>query len=237
MILCSANLAADAGPFLPGLESHEAKADPTLLNMLARHALAKYKRLGTPEMVNQAWAALQAVMAQEVKTPEQGQAREDATRQAIALVPKVDKALAQKWFDESFKGRPERGAALLKSLGESVSSSLQTSIRNSEPRLRNMQLLKTAVDALVIAAPVRADQWRESLTTLAAAWLAEARVTKAFDRSNAPRIQRDVYGNFYYTSDDETPNAAIVNQNLPQALPARETVELVPLGGWLERVD
>lgn len=237
VILCAANLAADAGPFLPAQDSPEAKADPILLNLLARHALAKYNRLGTPELVNQAWAALQAVMALEVKTPEQSQAREDATRQAITLVPKVDKALAQKWFDDSFKGRPERGVALLASLGESANSYLQTSIRSSEPRLRNMQLLKTAVDALLTAAPERADQWRESLTTLAAAWLAEARLTKQFDRSSAPRIQRDIYGNIYYASDEENQAAMPVNQNLPQGLPAREMVKLAPQGGWLERVD
>jgi len=237
VILCAANLAADAGPFLPTLDSPEAKADPVILNLLARHALARFNRLGTPELVNQAWAALQAVMALEVKTPEQSQAREEATRQAISLVPKVDKALAQKWFDESFKGRPERGVALLVSLGESANSYLQTSIRSSEPRLRNMQLLKTAVDALLAAAPERADQWRESLTTLAAAWLAEARLTKQFDRSTAPRIQRDMYGNVYYASDEENQAAMPVNQNMPQGLPAREMVRLAPQGGWLDRVD
>jgi hypothetical protein len=237
VILSAANLAADAGPFLPPLDSPEAKSDPALLNLLARYALARYNRLGTPELVNNAWAALQAVMAIEVKTPEQSQSREEATRQAILLVPKVDKALSQKWFEESFKGRPERGVALLTSLGESASSSLQTSIRSSEPRLQNMRMLKTAVDALLTVAPDKADKWRESLTTLASAWLAEARVTKAYDRSSAPRIQRDIYGNVYYTAEDENAPPMMNNPNLPQALPAREMVKLAPQGGWLERVD
>lgn len=237
VVLCAANLAADAGLFLPALESPEAKADPALLNLIARHLLAKYNRLGTPELVNQAWLALQAVMALEVKTPEQSQAREDATRQAISLAPKVDRKLTQKWFEESFKGRPERGVALLTSLGETATTSLQSSIRLSEPRLQNMRMLKTAVEALLAVAPERADEWRESLTTLAAAWLAEAKVTKAYDRSSAPRIQRDIYGNVYYTSDEDSPAAPVANPNLPQALPAREMVKLAPQGDWLKRVD
>ena len=236
-MLCAANLAADAGAFLPAPDSPEAKADPAVLNLLARHSLARFNRLGTPELVNQAWLALQAVMALEVKTPEQSQAREEATRQAISLAPKVDKVLTQKWFEESFKGRPERGVALLTSLGESATTSLQVSIRLSEPRLQNMRMLKTAIDALLAVAPERAGQWRESLTTLAAAWLAEARVTKAYDRSSAPRIQRDIYGNVYYTADEDSPAAPMVNPNLPQALPAREMVKLAPQGGWLEHVD
>ncbi|MFM7592131.1 MAG: hypothetical protein ACKO85_10085, partial [Isosphaeraceae bacterium] len=237
MVLCAANLAAEAGPFLPAPGSPDAKGDPAILNLLARHSLAKFNRLGTPELVNQAWLALQAVMALEVKTPEQSQAREEATRQAISLAPKVDKSLTQKWFEESFKGRPERGVALLTSLGDSATTNLQTSIRQGEPRLQNMRMLKTAVDALLASAPERADQWRESLTTLAAAWLAEAKVTKAYDRSSAPRIQRDIYGNVYYTSDEESPAMPMMNPNLPQALPAREMVKLAPQGGWLERVD
>ena len=237
LILTSANLAADAGPFLPPPESPEAKSDPVVLNLLARYALAKYNRIGTPELVNQAWSALQALMALEVKTAEQSQAREEATKQAIALVPKVDKALARKWFEDSFKGRPERGVALLTSLGESASTNVQTNIRASEPRLRNLEMLKTAIDALLAIAPERADQWSESLTTLAASWLAEVKITKQFDRSSGPRIQRDMYGNVFYSSDDE----AQVNQqfvpNMPQAVPAREMVRLAPLAGWLERVD
>ncbi len=237
VILCAANLAAEAEPFVLSPESNEAKGDPVELNLSARHALAKYNRLGTPELVNQAWAALQAVMALDVKTPEQSQARDEATRQAVSLVPKIDKALSKKWFEETFAGSPDRGVALLTNLGESASSQLRTSIRSSEPRLQNMRMLKTAVDALLVASPERADQWRESLTTLAAAWLAEARLTKTFDRSTAPRIQRDIYGNVYYASDEETPNIAVGNPNLPQALPAREMVELAPRGGWLERVD
>ncbi len=237
LILMAANLAADIGAFLPSVESTEAKSDPVILNLLARHALAKYNRFGTPELVNQAWAALQRVVALEVKTAEQSQAREEATKQALALVSKVDKALTRKWFEDSFKGQPERGAALLASLGESASSNLQLSIRSSEPRLRNIQMLKTAVDALLATAPERADQWRESLTTLASAWLAEAKMTKQFDRSGGPRIQRDMYGNVFYSSDDETQVNMQMNPNMPQAVPAREMVRLAPQGGWLERVD
>jgi hypothetical protein len=237
VILCAANLAADAGAFLPALDSAEAKADPETLNLIARYSLAKFNRLGTPDLVNQAWDALQAVMALEVKTPEQSQAREEATRQAINLVPKVDKALSQKWFESTFQGSPERGVALLSSLGESANSNMRTSIRVSEPRLQNLKMLKTAVDALLTVAPERADQWRESLTTLAAAWLAEAKLTKMFDRSSAPRIQRDVYGNVYYLSEEDNPSPMMNNPNMPQVLPAREMVKLAPTGGWLERVD
>ncbi len=237
VILCAANLAAEAEPFMLPADSPEARSEPLELNLLARHSLAKFNRLGTPELLNQAWSALQAVMAMDVKTPEQSQARDEATKQAVSLVPKVDKALSQKWFDETFKGRPERGAALLSSLGESANTYLRTSIRASEPRLQNMRMLKTAVDALLASAPERADQWRESLTVLASAWLAEARLTKTYDRSTAPRIQRDIYGNVYYTSEEENQAPFINNPNMPQALPAREMVKLAPLGGWLERVD
>lgn len=237
IILCAANLAAEAEPFVLSPESPDSKGDPVELNLSARHALAKYNRLGTPELVNHAWTALQAVMALEVKTPEQSQARDEATRQAVSLVPKVEKALSKKWFEDTFMGSPDRGVALLTNIGESANSYLRTSIRSSEPRLQNMRMLKTAVDSLLDVAPERADQWRESLTTLAAAWLAEARLTKAFDRSSTPRIQRDIYGNVYYSSDEEAPNVGIVNPNLPQALAARDMVELAPRGGWLERVD
>ena len=71
-------------------------------------------------------------------------------------------------------------------------------------RLALLELQSTATRALLAAAPELAGEWRDELDLLAHNWLREAGVTYQFDTSTSrgPRMQRDLYGNFFYFDED-----------------------------------
>ena len=66
---------------------------------------------------------------------------------------------------------------------------------NADYRLKELQLQKNTVEALLKAAPARAGRWRPTLTLLAHNWLREAEFSQQFARSSTlgPSLRRDRY--------------------------------------------
>jgi hypothetical protein len=230
-LLAAASELVAMGEFLPSVEDAEQKNDREGLNLLARHLLAQNAKDGKVDWLVGAWKVTQAALAAgEVDEKE----KQEALSRAVDLAPRISKELGQKWLDESFTARPERGMEILAAIGGSASTALAAKAPQPEDRRKLLELQVTAANALLTAAPERAKDWSRELSLLANNWLREALVTYQFDTSNSlgPRMQRDTYGNFYYFDQDYQ-----MRGNAPTPLKPGEILELRPSDTWLELVE
>jgi hypothetical protein len=239
-LLVTSGQAAHADKFLPRFEDAEKSKDLEALNLLSRHFLALMsdpdEKAGNLE---RAWHAVQAVLAFPDGAAEQ---KEEALVRAVELAPRVTDKLGQRWLDESFTKQPERGMEILAAVGTLVSQGLPTRPFQIEERLNALKLMKTAVDALLKAAPQKAEEWRPTLTLLAAAWLKEAEFSRQHDHTagSGPRLQRDIFGNIYYVnSDDEMMNPYMMMNrgNMPRPVLVSDVLRQRPSDEWVAAVD
>jgi hypothetical protein len=230
-VLAAAGELVAMGEFLPSVDEAEKSNDREGLNLLARHLLAQNAKDGKIEWLEGAWKVTQAALAAgDVDEKE----KQEALSRAVDLAPRISKELGQKWLDESFTARPERGMEILASIGGSTSTALAAKAPQPEERKKLLELQVTAAKALLTAAPERAQSWARELSLLANNWLREALVTYQFDKSNSlgPKMQRDTYGNFYFF-DEEYQNRG----NAPSPLKPGEILELRPSDVWLDLVE
>jgi hypothetical protein len=195
----AANEPVAAGAFLPGLDQAVADKDSEGLNLLARHFLGVQAREKRVVFLERAWAATQAVLA---LGTDQAEETEEAVRRAVELAPQVKEELGQVWLEQSFTRYPERGMDILATVGSFASQGLFTKPMLPDERLKVLQLQKTAVEALLRAAPGRSAEWRNTLTLLAGVWLREAEYTQQMDHT-VTRSRRDRFGNFYWMGDED----------------------------------
>lgn len=235
-----AQLLADSGQaqyladFLPSLDDAIKDDDREALNLLSRYYLALPSHEKRNEHLENAWTALQAVLAVGEITPEE---KEEALKRAVELTPRIKEELGQAWLSESFSKRPERGKEILSSIGSAVATGMSTQISSSSFRLKSLELQKIAVDALLKAAPEQAQEWQETLQMMATNWLREAQISQTYDYSTSRNriMQRDYYGNYYYSSMSMQPQMA--RQNRIQAIATGKILEMVPDEKWMALVD
>ncbi len=243
-LLTAANLQQYAGDFLPTSEEAVAAKDGEALNLLARHFLARHvrgKATDTKEL-EKAWHAVQAVLTFPGASREE---QDESLLRAVELAPKVTAALGQAWLDDSFTTNPDRGMEILAKVGTLASTGLPGKPFQPDDRLSALKLMRTAVDALLKAAPDKAKGWQQALTLLAAGWLKEADFSRQYARgSGEPRMQQDQYGNIFYGSggdDDEDNNPWMrrfnQNPNMPRPIPVAEVMKARPSDGWVAAVD
>ncbi|TDJ72845.1 MAG: hypothetical protein E2O39_06005 [Planctomycetota bacterium] len=216
--------------FLPTTDEAEAEDDREGLNLIARYALAEYAKEHHVAWLQEAWRATQAVLAPgEVEDD----VKQEALERAVDIAPKIEEDLGQAWLDESFSARPERGLEILAVIGSAASKGFQSRPTDSAARMKLLQLQTTAAEALLAAAPELADEWETQLDLLAVNWLREALVSYQFDESTSlgPRMQRDVYGNFFYY------NYRSYRGNVPTPIATDEILEMRPGEEWLRRVS
>jgi hypothetical protein len=227
------------GTFLPEPDQALKDKDLEALNLLARHYLERHAQDKKSPYLEKAWEATLNILALDGPRDE----KEQALRRAVELAPRVKEELGQAWLDASYTKFPERGMDILATLGSMVARGIQTNPHDTDFRLKGLQLQKTAVDALLKAAPQRADQWRDTLTLLAANWLKEADYSRQFDRSTGfgARMRRDIYGNFYFMNPDEDGQQQQMmlmrQQGMPLAIVTPEMLRCAPSEDWLKRVD
>jgi len=233
VILVAANEPLNIGELLPGAEEAAKANDREGLNLISRHALAKYEKEKKVVWLEDAWKATQSVLAIGDVNEE---TKNEALQRAVDVAPKIQKELGQAWLDESFKARPERGMEILAVIGAASSTTLAAEPMNVEKRLKLLELQTTAANALLAAVPERAAQWKSELALLAGNWLREATVTYQFDDSTSlgPRMQRDVYGNFYYW--DEYGNG-MQRGNGMKAIRTSQILDIRPSDAWLANID
>jgi hypothetical protein len=231
-VLVAAGEAAQAAPFLPTLDQARQHKDAEALNLLAQHYLTLYANDTKVARLEQAWDATQSALG---LPGGQREDKEEALHRAVELAPKVKDTLGQAWLAQSFTTNPQQGMDILAAIGSLVSQGLQSQPMNTEERLKELHLQKTAVEALLKAAPDRASQWKETLALLAEAWLREADYSRQYDHSTGlgPHMRRDPFGNLFYVSDDDPMQVMMMRQqNLPQALRTADVLENRPDKAW-----
>jgi hypothetical protein len=243
-LLSAAGQAAEAGPFLPALEAAIKEHDHDALNLLTRHYMAMHVKEKKTAWLENAWASTHAVLA--TKTAPRAD-QEEALKLAVDLAPKLKDELGNVWLEQSFTKDIKRGMDILATIGALGSQGLVAHPREQDMRLKVLQLQKTAVNALLRAAPPRAEQWKHTLTLLAAAWLREAEFSHRYDRSSSfgPRLRRDRYGNMFYTQDDDDEDERMErmmmfrggDRELPSPIVVREIFDTKPSDDWLKLVD
>ncbi len=236
-----AHLLADSGQaqymaeYLPALADAIKEDDREALNLLSRYYLALPSHEKKNEHLEKAWEALQAVLAVgEISTEE----KEEALKRAVELTPRIKEELGQAWLKESFSKRPERGKEILSTIGSAVATGMSTQISNSSFRQRSLELQKIAVEALLTAAPEQAQKWQSTLQMLATNWLREAEISQTYDYSTrrGRTMQRDYYGNFYYT-ESSMMQPQMARQNRIQAISTGKILEMIPDEKWMKLVD
>ncbi|MEZ5964521.1 MAG: hypothetical protein R3F56_11795 [Planctomycetota bacterium] len=221
---------ADLEPFLPTLDEASRNDDREAFNLLARFAMALYAKDKKTEHLGRAWQVTQAALAAGTISDAE---KAEALRRAVDLAPKIQAELGQAWLAESFGSRPDRGKEILATIGAAAAQGFQTHGRDIAYRQQGLELQKTAVDALLRAAPERAGSWREALSLLARNWIEEASWCCRASTSNSrgPVLQRDVYGNIYYEDAGRTTNAQV------QPVAAGDLLEARPTGAWLDNIE
>ena len=237
-LLILANLAEYAGTFLPTPEQAVRDRDLEALNLLSRHFLALNAKESESGNLERAWAAIQAVLA----VPD-GIASEknEALLRAVELAPRLDEELGQDWLAANFTENPDRGMEILAAVGTLVAQGLAQRPHATDQRLNALALMKTAVEALLKAAPDRAKAWGPTLTLLAAGWQTEADFSRRFDQSagSGPSLQRDMYGNIFFGSSDidSTTQMMMRSPNQPRPVPVADVLKAAPSPEWVAAVD
>jgi uncharacterized protein (DUF2267 family) len=236
-LLLGSGMEESAGEFLPSIERATEYKDLEALNLLARHYLSLHASFKKPEDLQQAWNATQAILGFSGDREQ----KEEALRRAVELAPRVKDEFGQKWLEQSFTDQPERGQEIFATLGTHAATGLQANARNPDARLKTLQLQKTAIDALLKAAPERVKEWQSVLTTLATNWLKEAEFSYQFARtpSATPRANRDMYGNYFFVRDfmDEQSQMMQNRGNMPTPIEAVDVLAARPGEAWLNVID
>jgi hypothetical protein len=237
-LLAGAGQAADIAPFLPSPEVAEGDGDVEALNLIARQLVAKHARENKLTFLEQAWEVTQAALALK-PPPDLRPEQEEALRRAVELAPKLKAELGETWLGQSFTHKPERGMAILAAIGERASKGLQAQPHGPEDRLKTLELQKTALEALLKAAPERAKEWRDTVTLLGAVWLREAEFTHQFAPRPSPQMRRDPWGNIFFSpfDDDGMPMAMRPqNPNQPKPIGIIDLLTTRPGKDWLAAV-
>src|SRR5206468_5163398 len=108
---------------------------------------------------------------------------EEGLKRAVEVAPKIREELGQAWLDQSFTKEPQRGMDILATIGSATANGLLAQARMPDVRAKALHLQKTALDALLRAAPDKAVEWRSTLTLLAGNWLREAEFSNIHDHS------------------------------------------------------
>jgi hypothetical protein len=230
--LTEAGEPVSAGAFLPSLDKAMADKDSEGLNLLARHFVGLYAIEKKVVFHERAWAATQAVLALPASKVEE---KEEAVRRAVELAPKIKEELGQVWLNQSFTSHPERGIDILATIGSLASQGLLIKPMVPDDRLKVLQLQKTAVEALLKAAPGRAAEWRSTLTLLAGVWMREAEYTQQMDRSGS-QMRSGRFGR-YWMYDDQQYQMMMRQQNMPMPIATAELIRTRPEKGWISNLD
>lgn len=234
-LIAAANEPAQMGDFLPKEATAREENDFEALTLLSQHYLGKYDVDKKLSWLEQAWSALQAVLAVP-PTAEHREQQLEALKHAVDLAPRLKEELGQKWLEESFTKEPARGKTILSTIGGLSAQGLMMQMQSPEPRLKTLKLQKTAVEALLKASPGRAKEWHDTLTLLARNWLREAEVTYQFAQDKQS-LRRDRYGNIFYWDDYFFNRGQMHNPNQPKPIGTEEVLLGRPEPAWLARVN
>ena len=230
-LMKAANRLTEMGRFLPDLDTAIEESDHEALNLLSDYFYALYGEEQESEHLEQAWKVTQAVLASAEVGPEE---KETALKQAVDLSVRVSEELGQRWLEESFTSHPERGMEVLRVIGSAPSYNIQRRPTDTTTRTRALRLQSTAVEALLKVSPERAKEWRHTVNLLALNWLREADFSRTYDStsSRSSSMQRDRYGNYYYSQQQSS-----YVRNRVQPIKTGDVLEIKPSDEWIALLD
>ena len=235
-VLIGAGRPVEGGGFLPPLEEAAQAKDVEALNLIAYYFLTRFGQEPKKEYLESGWEATQAVLGTNELDDEQ---KDEALQRAVELAPKLEEELGQAWLGESFTKNEVRGREVLAAIGSATSKGRGN--RMSDQRLKQLELQKTAVDALLSLEGIDLNQWRESLNLLALNWLSEGEYSYLYDQSSSSsgmQMQWDNYGNMYYVQDNSNANWFQQNRgNAPQPITSGLLLEVKPGDEWLAQIE
>jgi hypothetical protein len=231
-MLLGANLGKYAERFLPAIEV-TSETDIELLKLHLSLSEQTSSREGKPEQLEQCWTLLQQLLAQnnlEVAD------RQSLLKKAVSYAGRIRDDLGEAWLRDSFTKTPERGLQIVANLGATVSENFVTRYQSPNSRIESLKLQNSAVESLIEVAPELASQWQPALNVLVDNWIQEAETCERYyyDYNSRPRMQLDIYGNYYWASPEQ--QQMYSNQQRPQAIPPNELILLKPGAAWQELI-
>ncbi len=223
-----------AGEFLPTIKEARETADSDALLLLVDYHLASEKSDDQIDHTLLAWDTLQATLA----LPELSTEDEQRTlTKCVELAPRMKQELGKAWLAQSFTDKPQRGVIILSTLGSTVSQAISKYPHSSPSRQKDLQLQTNAVNALIESKPESLHQWSEILTLLAENWMKEAEITEQFSQSTSigPRMQYDIYGNYYFSNDGSS--ASYTGRGQISPIELNEMIELAPNDQWQKLIS
>lgn len=237
LVLAAASEELLLGDYLPSLDEAMAQDDRQALNLMSRYLLARHRQEPKAEHLEAAWKVVLAALA---ASGGDASTKQETLRRAVELAPQLRGEIGQAWLDQSFVDELQRGQEILATIGRLTAVSLQARGHDPDHRLGLLRLQRTAVDSLLKTAPETADRWSEALHALAGNWLREAELSRDRDQSTSrgPRMQRDVYGNYYFLDEDGGMMMRQPMMDPRQALPipTGKVLDERPSAAWLQRI-
>lgn len=229
-LLVAANRLADAGRFLPQLETARTQNDLKALDLHARYQFELGRRQQNTNALAMAWELTQLLLAS-TNSPSTNApvvSRDQLLRRALDLLPLIAKQQGTNWLRASFRDRPAQGMAILAAALEVQPGNL----RDAEVRRKSLGQQHQAVRALLAVAGPEAQRWQTALNIVALNWVQEADMTRERWFA-APRQSPNPYG--YYEPFNEMQRFQDPNQ--PQPIAPAALIELAPDAAWIEWLD
>ncbi len=167
---------------------------PKPSNLLAKHFVALHGRENKLDWLEKALGRDAGGLGRCRPTRSTAPIRRRPSARRWSWLPSFATELGQAWLEQSFTAKPERGMNILATIGALSASGLTAQPHSPDGRFKTLELLKTAVEALLKAAPARAKEWRDTLTLLGGVWLTEAEFTYQFAEGSGagPHAPRSV---------------------------------------------
>ena len=264
-ILFAANRADEAIDFLPSLDVAQKDSDLEALDLLSDTLLALHQKKADRAHLEASWAAVQSILETQPKTEisvesappaesspaaaaelkpgelteaDRDRIRQKALRRAVQLVPKLREELGQKWLADSFTQQSERGRRILNGIGTAAAKNMVENNSDTDSRMATLKLQQTSVEAVLTHASDSIDAWEPALHLMAVNWLREAVYSSLYDTSTSrgPRMQRDEFGNYFWTSETVSFGRQMQN-GMPQAIPAGKLLDARPSDKWLKFLE
>ncbi len=232
-VLFAASRIEQAQSFLPTVDDATKENDVEALSILTDVYLRLFQKETEKPLLEQSWAAAQALLMNEKSDEAQ---KQKAMQRCVQLVPMLREELGQKWLTDSFTSEPEQGMEILAGIGRASANSMKEQLYQPEERVATLKLQQTAVSALLKTAPEKAESWASTLHLLAGNWLREASYSRQYDRtvSRGPSMTRDIYGNYFWS---DTSASSAPPQGMPQPIKSGEVLDVRPGDDWLKFLE
>jgi hypothetical protein len=225
-LLMRCKLYDEAERFIPKVDDSAFHDNIYSLRIWKQLADIRYDKKREMKWLKTVWTTNQNIFAAE--NAEQRDI-DQALARLIGIAPLLDKSIGQKWLDESFTKKPERGVQILAALGSISAQNLsKANSVDGEERLKMLKLQNRAVEKLLEVSPDKAAQWGNTLSLLAQNWIQEAQISIDEAPNASTGMESDRYGNYYWND---------YRSNAKNPIKIVEVLSLLPSDKWRQQIS